>query len=103
MHHVYKLTALNPFFAYNLHYLYGIPWELCEEARLLSETQVSLGFAPSWPDLACANVTYFGPERMYSQTLPLTEGKHTLWTGTVVKSSLPLPWMRSGEFAGVWW
>ena len=67
---------------------------LCEEARLLSATQVSLGFAPSWPDLACANVTYFGPERMYSQTLPLTEGAHTLGTGTVVKSSLPLPWMQ---------
>ena len=75
--------------------VYGIPWELCEEARQISDTQVSMGFPPSWPDLTCANVTHYGPDASYSQTVPLTEGAHTLWTGILAKSSVePWGWMQ---------
>ena len=63
--------------------MYGAPWELCEGARQHSLTQVEKGFAPSWEGLTCANVTHFGPRSAYSQVVPLTEGWHTLFAGTI--------------------
>eukprot|EP01045_Picozoa_sp_COSAG04_P005276 COSAG04_NODE_242_length_19007_cov_3.089433_8_plen_1575_part_00 len=63
--------------------VYGIPWELCEGARQYSLLQVSKGYAPSWAGLTCANVSYY-QGASYSLTVPLSEGLHTLWTGTLV-------------------
>ena len=63
--------------------VYGLPWDLCQGAKQHSDEQVSRGFAPSWPNLTCANVTHAGPERSYSTTVSLTQGPHTLYAGTL--------------------
>ena len=68
--------------------VYGIPWELCQGAQRHSDLVVSMGFPASWADLSCANVSYAGPQRSYSQTVPVTQGSHTLWTGTLIMTSV---------------
>eukprot|EP01045_Picozoa_sp_COSAG04_P026798 COSAG04_NODE_3793_length_2526_cov_1.479604_3_plen_142_part_00 len=64
--------------------VYGIPWEQSQGALRRSEESVRKGFAPSWPNLNNANVSYSGPYRTYSHVLSVTEGQHTLWTGLLV-------------------
>ena len=64
--------------------VYGVPFEMCQAAQEHSDRIVDLGYEPSWPGLACANVTHEGPERSYSQTVTVTQGQHTLWAGTLV-------------------
>eukprot|EP01045_Picozoa_sp_COSAG04_P010946 COSAG04_NODE_689_length_11142_cov_6.664041_5_plen_160_part_00 len=64
--------------------VHGIPWELCQGALQRSQEGVRRGFEPSWPDLTCANVTYTGPDALYSSVVSLSGGAHTLWAGLLV-------------------
>ena len=75
--------------------VYGIPWETCMRAQEQSDMMVSMGAPPSWPGLTCANTSYTGPDRLYSQAVTVTEGAHTLHAGTLVMVRTPggrLPW-----------
>ena len=74
--------------------VYGLPWDLCQGAKQHSDEQVSRGFAPSWPNLTCANVTHAGPERSYSKTVSLTQGPHTLYAGTLQRVRPPTAMME---------
>ena len=65
---------------------HGIPWELCERATRSSLVAVSKGFPASFPsDLACANVSYAGPDKTYNHVVSLAAGTHTLWTGMLME------------------
>ena len=49
-------------------------------------TAVSKGFPASFPsDLACANVSYAGPDKLYNHVVSLAAGTHTLWTGMLME------------------
>ena len=67
--------------------VYGIPAELCQSALKHSNEEALRGFAPSWPDLTCANVSYTGPYASYSRVVRLAEGAHVS-TATVAVATL---------------
>ena len=47
---------------------------------------VRKGFPASFPsDLACANVSYAGPDKTYNHVVSLAAGTHTLWTGMLME------------------
>ena len=47
---------------------------------------VRKGFPASFPSgLACANVSYAGPDKTYNHVVSLAAGTHTLWTGLLVE------------------
>ena len=49
---------------------------------------MSKGFPASFPSgLACANVSYAGPDKTYNHVVSLEAGAHTLWTGIMVETS----------------
>eukprot|EP01045_Picozoa_sp_COSAG04_P051878 COSAG04_NODE_21813_length_367_cov_0.574627_1_plen_108_part_10 len=51
--------------------IHGLPWELC---------QAVADFSPHWPSgVGCANQTY-RTNMIYSKTVLLPPGEHTLWT-----------------------
>ena len=80
--------------------VHGISWRLCQAAKQHSVDAVSKGFPASFPsDLACANVSYAGPDKTYNHVVSLAAGTHTLWTGllmevrSIPKRSLPSPYV----------
>ena len=51
---------------------------------------VRTGFPASFlSDLACANVSYAGPDKTYNHVVSLAAGTHTLWTGLLVEVRTP--------------
>ena len=66
--------------------VHGISWEMCGRAKRSSLTAVRKGFPAAFPsDLACANVSYAGPDKTYNHVVSLAAGTHTLWTGLLVE------------------
>ena len=66
--------------------VHGISFELCQAAKQHSVDAVRKGFPASFPsDLACANISYAGPDKTYNHVVSLAAGTHTLWTGLLME------------------
>eukprot|EP01051_Picozoa_sp_SAG22_P005755 SAG22_NODE_353_length_11812_cov_58.910783_4_plen_1161_part_00 len=73
--------------------IHGADFESCEAAREKSALEVQRGLQPSWPqDASCANETYTA-HKLYSITLQLSMGLHTLRTGLITKGA----WLMEQE------
>ena len=70
--------------------VHGISWGRCQRAKEASLTGVRSGFPASFTsELPCANVSYYGPKKSYTNVLSLEPGTHTLWTGLMMMVIAP--------------
>eukprot|EP01052_Picozoa_sp_SAG31_P008930 SAG31_NODE_459_length_15396_cov_5.092502_8_plen_358_part_00 len=76
--------------------VYGIPFFACSLAAAESQRHIDIGVNAGEPDfptnLRCMNETYV-MQRLYSHTVELDEGEHTLHTGIMQQTHMPaLSW-----------
>lgn len=61
---------------------------MCEHAKEMSAFDVARGLPPNWPSsAACGNITH-EQHRLYTSTVSLRLGRHTLRTGMMTMVSL---------------